>query len=460
MLTEQHYIQGLVILHTVYGIPLLNSHVIPEPQRRQEFYQRVFRNYLEITQMHHSFYNALLSKKRRSAPLIGRIGSTLLQHVTRLMEPYIIYTSSHIRALHTVSIEVRHNLHFSKFLEKQDTVKFTGRLGFHHYLTAPTQWIGKFKLMVEAILKYTEDDGDELALNVSLSLMHDILCCMNSKMQEKHVIQLDFRLYPSNNVLQLPTNTKLLFEQAVRLIRPDNPLQSFNCHLFLFSHALILTYSKVTRERTSYIVVPGFPIPVQMVSIHSDTSLSLIRRISQSGFLNGIRRHRSMDLVKGNSQFLGPVQQQIKTKLSSIKARRFPIVSTVTPVAFTETITVSRRKPTSVSSVPFTQIKGNASTFDHSVDISIKRRTLTISHLANSQYTFKLEFSYQAQKANWQTRIRQAVIDSAQYAPFKPVKLELEKHCMHSLLSACDFSTYFKKKGHTEKLIHLFKQVT
>ncbi|CEG82412.1 hypothetical protein RMATCC62417_16486 [Rhizopus microsporus] len=69
--------------------------------------------------------------------------------------------------------------------------------------------------MVEAILKHTEDDGDQLALNVPLPLMHDILCCMNSKMQEKHIIQLDFRLYPSNNVLQLPTNTKLLFEQDV-----------------------------------------------------------------------------------------------------------------------------------------------------------------------------------------------------------------------------------------------------
>ncbi|RCH99782.1 RHO1 GDP-GTP exchange protein 2 [Rhizopus azygosporus] len=440
LLTEQHYIQGLVILHTVYGTPLLNSHVIPEPQRRQEFYQRVFRNYLEITQLHHSFYNTLLSKKRRSAPLLGRIGSALLQHVTRLMEPYIIYTSSHIRALHTVSTEVKHNLHFAKFLEKQDIVKFTGRLGFHHYLIAPTQWIGKFKLMVEAILKHTEDDGDELALNVSLSLMHDILCCMNNKMQEKHIIQLDFRLYPSNSVLQLPTNTKLLLEQDVRLISPKNPLQWFNCHLFLFSHALILTYSKVTREKASYIVVPGFPIPVQMISIRSDTSLSLIRRISQSGFVNGIRRHRSVDLVKGNSQFLGPVHQQIKTKLSSIKARRFPTTSTIVPAAFTETTTVSRRKPTYVSSVSFTQTKGNASTFNHSVDISMKRRTLTISHLANPQYTFKLKFSYQAQKANWQARIQQAVTDSTQYVPFRPVKLELEKHFMHSLLCACGFS--------------------
>lgn len=124
----------------------------------------------------------MLSKKRHSAPLLGRIGSALLQHATRLMEPYMVYTSSYIRALHTVSTKVKHNLHFAKFLEKQDTIKYTGKLGFHHYLIAPTQWIGKFKLMVEAILKHTEDDGDELALNASLSLMHDILYCTNSKM--------------------------------------------------------------------------------------------------------------------------------------------------------------------------------------------------------------------------------------------------------------------------------------
>lgn len=234
-------------------------------------------------------------------------------------------------------------------------------------------------------------------------------------------------MYPSNNVLQLPANTKLLLEQYVRLIRLDNPLQSFSCHLFLFSHALILTYSKMTREKTSYIVVLGFPILVQMISIGSDTSLSLIRHISQSIFVNGIRCHRRMDIVKGNAQFIGPTHQQIKTKLFSIKARRFPIVSTIAPATFTENTTVSRRKPTSVSSISFTQIKRNASTFNHSVDISIKRRALTISHVANPQYTFKLGFSYQTQKVNWQTRIRQAVIDSTQYVPFKPVKLELEK---------------------------------
>ncbi|CAO3701903.1 unnamed protein product [Rhizopus microsporus] len=181
----------------------------------------------------------------------------------------------------------------------------------------------------------------------------------------------------------------------------------------------------MTREKTSYIVVLGFPILVQMISIGSDTSLSLIRHISQSIFVNGIRCHRRMDIVKGNAQFIGPTHQQIKTKLFSIKARRFPIVSTIAPATFTENTTVSRRKPTSVSSISFTQIKRNASTFNHSVDISIKRRALTISHVANPQYTFKLGFSYQTQKVNWQTRIRQA---------------SWKKYFMHSLLCTCDFS--------------------
>jgi hypothetical protein len=312
VLTEKNYCQDLDILHRVYAIPLLETpDVIANPSRRRRFYNNVFGNYLDITHLHHSFYNKLTSHNRQSSFFIGRVGTIIMQHVTSLIEPYILYASNHVKAIYCMTIELKNNPQFARFLEAQNAKNCTRRLGLRHYLTSPTLWIGKLKLMVEAILKNTVDDADQLSLKASLAILHDTLCRMNSSAtantspEDLRFEELSTSIYQQDlQLLTLPDHSILIREEALWLARSSHPLFPSLCHLFLFSHALILTHPRVSNGRTEYIVIPGSPIPMQFLMIDSNTSSSMIRRLSFAStsmvstplhLISNLRRQKSIN---------------------------------------------------------------------------------------------------------------------------------------------------------------------
>lgn len=379
-------------MHNVYALPLLeSSEIIAESDRRQNFYQSIFSNYLEIIQLHHRFFHAIKTKKRQSGPLIGRIGTTLMDHANRLMDPYMAYTSNHNQSLYVFNLELESNPHFASFLEAQNSQRFTRRLGLRHYLTAPTLWIGRFKLMVEAILKHTEDDGDQLALQVSLTLMHDTLCRMNNEMKQDCQIP---HIYQGFQKLSIPPNSQLLLKEEVRLARPDHPLHPSVCHLFLFTHALVLS----RWIQNKYITVEGSPIPIQMVHLHTDL-------------------HSFRDKER--------LQERIKTRLSRIKTQYF---SASVPVSPTTHVSVVRRE-----SAPVLKAK------DHSIGLSIKKRCLCLTHLARPHHTFRLEFGSRSQRNYWETRIRQAALESMRHEPLKTTMFNIP---VDGIQCACVFSKF------------------
>ncbi|KAK4510331.1 uncharacterized protein ATC70_004761 [Mucor velutinosus] len=316
--TEQNYCHDLDILHRVYAIPLLEStEIIANPSRRQRFYNNVFGNYLDITHLHHSFYQRLVSHNRHSGFFIGRVGTIIMQHVTNLIEPYIQYASNHVRAIYCMTIEHRNNPQFASFLETQNAQKCTRRLGLRHYLTSPTLWIGKLKLLIEAILKNTVDDADQLSLKATLAILHDTLCRMNSSTAanssaedfrfEELSISIYYGQQPELQLLSLPDDCTLIKEEALWLARSTHPLQPSLCHLMLFSHALILTHPRVSNGRTEYIVIQV--IPIQLLMIDSSTS-SMIRRISFAStsmvstplhLISNLRRQKSINSEASNS---------------------------------------------------------------------------------------------------------------------------------------------------------------
>ncbi|KAI8647212.1 hypothetical protein BD408DRAFT_473554 [Parasitella parasitica] len=316
--TEQNHGHDLDILHRIYAIPLLESNeIIENPSRRQRFYNNVFGNYLDITHLHHSFYQRLASHNRHSGFFIGRVGTIILQHITNLIEPYIQYASNHVKAIYCMTIEHKNNPHFALFLESQNAKKCTRRLGLRHYLTSPTLWMGKLKLLIEAILKNTVDDADQLSLKATLAILHDTLCRMNSSAtansspEDFRFEELSTSIYCGQqaelHLLPLPDNCTLIKEAAVWLARSTHPLQPSLCHLILFSHALILTHPKVTDGRTEYIVIQS--IPIQMLFIDSNVS-SMIRRISFAStsmvstpfhLINNLRRQKSINSEASSS---------------------------------------------------------------------------------------------------------------------------------------------------------------
>lgn len=428
LLTEKNYCHDLDILHTIYATPLLNSNdIISNSSRRHRFYNNVFGNYLEISHLHHSFYDKLKSHNRQSSYFIGRVGTIIMQHATNLIEPYIQYAFHHTKAIHYMNIEHKNNPRFAQFLEAQNTQKCTRRLGLRHYLTSPTLWIGKFKLMLEAILKNTVDDADQLALSTSISILHDTLCrmnhsaTMNMSSHDLRYEELSTCIYNTDmRLLTLPENSTLIREEALWLARSTHPLQPLLCHLFLFSHALILTHPRANHSRTEYIVLPGSPIPIQFLML-GGTASSMIRRLSFAStsmvstpiyFLNNIRRQKSINSESSTNTadssdsgyhssqqtpVLKRIPSRIKTKLT--KLRHHLKWSNSVPVSPIDTnITVTRRDsaPALLYKQPNDQLKK-------------QRRTLKISHSAFPENAFKLEFLSRSDRLIWETLLKDMI---------------------------------------------------
>ncbi|KAF1803788.1 hypothetical protein FB192DRAFT_1245787, partial [Mucor lusitanicus] len=425
--TEQNYCHDLDILHRVYAIPLLEStEIIANPSRRQRFYNNVFGNYLDITHLHHSFYQRLVSHNRHSGFFIGRVGTIIMQHVTNLIEPYIQYASNHVKAIYCMTIEHRNNPQFAAFLETQNAQKCTRRLGLRHYLTSPTLWIGKLKLLIEAILKNTVDDADQLSLKATLAILHDTLCRMNSSAtansspEDFRFEELSTSIYhgqqPELQLLSLPDDCTLIKEEALWLARSTHPLQPSLCHLMLFSHALILTHPRVSNGRTEYIVIQV--IPIQLLMIDSNAS-SMIRRIS---FASTSMHVHTVSLSDRKNRVLLPFQ--IKTKLSKLKnnfrwSTSFSVPASPTTNNTGEGVSVTRRDsaPALLLSKrreePLDAANKQQQQQQHQQNRhqqQQQRRTLKISHMAYPESSFKLEFLSRSDRLVWENLIRNTLL--------------------------------------------------
>jgi hypothetical protein len=266
--------------------------------------------------------------------------------------------------------------------------------------------------MIEAILKNTVDDADQLALNTSISILHDTLCrmnhsaTMNISSQDLRYEELSTSIHyhtASGNVqtLSLPDGCTLVREEAIWLARSTHPLQPLLCHLFLFSHALILTHPRVHHDRTEYLVIPGSPIPIQFLVIGSNTSSSMIRRLSFAStsmvstpifLLNNIRRQKSI-----NSTHSADSGYHSQTSPTTIKTKLQKFTSKWTAVS--PEVSVTRRDSAPALLYGEDQLKKQQQ----------QRRTLKIHHSAFPENGFKLEFLSRSDRLVWETLLKNVV---------------------------------------------------
>lgn len=286
--SEQQYCNDLDILRDVYAQPLLNSSTAIEDLRRQRFHDIVFGNYDTIAELHRRGCAELMSHRQAHLLFVDRVGTIILRHVSRLMEPYLLYAANHVKAAYVVSVEANRSPAFARFLETQNSAVSTRRLGLRHYLTLPTLRIGKFRLLIKNIQKYTADDGDQLALSAALAELRDILTRMN---EATHRAEIETRLLQIASSLTipahipatlrqiLPDHASLLHEGRLFLAQSSHSFIMAPCHIFLFSHLLVVTRPRVSADKHEEYIVAGKPIPLPMLHI-GGTPRSFIRHLS------------------------------------------------------------------------------------------------------------------------------------------------------------------------------------
>ncbi|CAO3613412.1 unnamed protein product [Cunninghamella echinulata] len=299
--SELDYCQDLTILKEIYAIPFLNSQQQIINQRQQDkFYAIVFDSTLHLIKYHQKLCHQLVHHRQDSFLLfVDFVGNALLQHNALLVDIYLTHAKVHVEALHILNKEMDKNTSFKKFIEQQNDHPLTRKLDIHHYLTRPTLRLPKYKLQLETIAKYTDHMADQVALAAAIDTIHDLLNRMNEtiKQAEKRIQLLSMtssisyvsspssnstfyqsynQSYPLHLHLQQAT---LLHHDRLQLSRTtSHSLRVQMCHVFLFSHALLLTKPKGTPGNETFELICR-PIPLPMLTVSTQPN-NLIRRLS------------------------------------------------------------------------------------------------------------------------------------------------------------------------------------
>ncbi|ORX87719.1 hypothetical protein BCR32DRAFT_194653, partial [Anaeromyces robustus] len=296
--TEREYVEDLDFIQKVYIQKLRYSNII-DNEYKESFINRAFINIPQIYAINNHFYKLLHSRQQKE-PIVSRIGDIFLACI-KDFEHYIEYGYKQIYGKYVVETEKLKNTMFKRFLKECERHPKSRKLPIQSFLARPTTRIGRYPLLIEAILKRTpESNPDYKDLNEVVRILKSILNQINEKAGKAQ-----------NNLKLNQLNYQLVFNSGewhdLKLLAPERKLireGTFNIKIsgydteltvFLFDHMLVLA----KRKKNGLYKVFRSPIPLEMLIINDK---SLNGRRSSTLFTNKNNSDRnSITSVKSNS---------------------------------------------------------------------------------------------------------------------------------------------------------------
>jgi hypothetical protein len=296
--TEKEYVEDLELIQQLYMQKLRYSNILEE-ENRESFISRAFINIPEIYTVNSNFYR-LLHLRQQKEPIISRIGDIFLACI-KDFECYIEYGYKQIYGKYIVETEKLKNPTFKYFLKECERHPRSRKLPIQSFLARPTTRIGRYPLLIEAILKRTpESNPDYKDLNEVIIILKRILNQINEKAG-----------IAQNNLKLNQLNYQLVFNSGewydLKLLAPERKLireGSFNIrisgyetelYVFLFDHMLVLS----KRKKNGLYKVYKAPIPLETLIINDKM---LTGRRSSSIFVSKANSDRnSISSVKSAS---------------------------------------------------------------------------------------------------------------------------------------------------------------
>ncbi|KAI8060471.1 hypothetical protein BC940DRAFT_157706 [Gongronella butleri] len=313
---EERYVSDLKVLESVYEQALVNAPIV-SPSYRDQFFQLLFGNYGEIAALHRQFAAELQHQRRDHNQLLyEHVGEAIHQHIVRVFDAYVAYTANHIKSSYALRMERARNVAFANVLDTLDGSLSARRLDLSHFLTAPTLWIGKFRMLVDAIVKRTPTKSlDHAALVDCLGLLHELLTCMNDAATQAtvatrraHVIatlstalaQSPWSVSSDAQESVFPRNASLVHEGQAKFLRhagagagimpasvamhgatPTSTLSPGSaCHVFLFDHMVFIAQPKTTSAITGASSASSSRSPSATLVMGPQTSSAHAKRAS------------------------------------------------------------------------------------------------------------------------------------------------------------------------------------
>ncbi|KAG0196302.1 RHO1 GDP-GTP exchange protein 2 [Mortierella sp. GBA30] len=267
--TEKDFVNDLKYLNDKWITPIRNVDLLPE-SRREAFIDRVFYNIKDVYNVNSKLGEALL-KRQQAYAVIPEVGDIFLEHAVNF-SPFVQYGANQIEAKYEFEHEKNTNSIFSKFVEETERRPESRKLELNGYLTKPTTRLGRYPLLLEAVLKYTPDDNpDKKALPEVINIIKDFLQKVNL---ESGKCENAFNLRQINKGLTWksePMELNLLAKDRQLIMK--GPLKKkgtssehADLYVFVFDHVLLLTKEKKGKGGEGY-KVHKRPIPLELLTL-------------------------------------------------------------------------------------------------------------------------------------------------------------------------------------------------
>ncbi|KAK2592283.1 RHO1 GDP-GTP exchange protein 2 [Conoideocrella luteorostrata] len=270
--TERDFVKDLEYLRDFWILPL-RSKASPIPlQRRDKVVKNIFSNIVDHPSIHtvSSRFATSITNRQQKEPIVHNIGDIFLEFAP-LFEPFIYYGSKQLEGKFEFENERSVNPFFSKFVDEIERRKESRKLELNGYLTKPTTRLARYPLLLENVLKYTEDGNpDKEDIPKVLTVIRDLLGRVNA---ESGKAENRFNLRRLHEQLRFRPNERVdlrLTEDGRELVFKSqfkkSPTDPAEITAFLFDHAVLLVRVK-QNGKNEEIKAYRRPIPLELLAI-------------------------------------------------------------------------------------------------------------------------------------------------------------------------------------------------
>ncbi|TVY43754.1 Rho1 guanine nucleotide exchange factor [Lachnellula subtilissima] len=295
MYTERDFVKDLEYLRDFWIMPLRSTNpAAPSPipeSRKEKIVKTIFSNIIDPPSIHSvsSRFAESLTERQKKHPVVKSVGDIFLEFVPQF-EPFIVYGSNQLGGKFEFENERSLNPYFSKFVDETERRKESRKLELNGYLTKPTTRLARYPLLLENVLKYTEQENpDREDIPKAMKMIRELLSRVNAEsgkaenrfnLKRLHE-QLRFR--PNERVdLKLTDEKRELIYKGALKKTPTDPSE---IQAYLFDHAMLLVRSKMVGKKEE-VKVYRRPIPLELLSIREMDEvipkLGVVKRPSSS----------------------------------------------------------------------------------------------------------------------------------------------------------------------------------
>lgn len=325
MYTERDFVRALEYLRESWVKPLRSDDDVIPIDRREEFVRQVFWNVHDVLKVNHVLAERL-TKRQKSKPVVDSIGDIFLECVPHF-EPFVVYGAHQLFGKYEFEKEKGSNPAFQKFVDETERKPESQKLELNGYLTKPTTRLGRYPLLLEAVLKYTPDDHpDKTDLPEVIKMVRAFLTKVNLESGKSENI---FELAQLDSQLMSPTRGQdkydLHLRDKNRQLLHKGPMkrrggtQGENADLlaFLFDHSFLLVKSKWVNKSTEQYRIYRRPIYLELLVLTVPEDYNNSAKLSASSRSKLMTRNAS----KGNQLVHVPPKPESKHGFSITVSR-------------------------------------------------------------------------------------------------------------------------------------------